>query len=65
MRILVNRESHDVAAQTLDRLLIELGYADAVVATAVNDGFVPVSARSRRVLAEGDAVEVLAPMQGG
>lgn len=64
-RILVNGAAREVAAATLGTLLDELGYADIVVATAVNQDFVPVSARTGRAIAEGDAVEVLAPMQGG
>jgi len=42
-----------------------LGYGGAVVATAVNGEFVPTAARQTARLAEGDRVEVLAPMQGG
>ena len=65
MRILVNgawRETHGVE---LDTLLKELGYGDSVVSTAVNGEFVAVAARSGTALAEGDRLEVLAPMQGG
>ncbi len=64
-RVLVNGEAREVAAATLQALLDELGYADIVVATAVNQDFVPVPARASRALATGDAIEVLAPMQGG
>ena len=38
---------------------------DAVVATALNGQFVPVGSRTNARLAEGDRLEVLAPMQGG
>jgi sulfur carrier protein len=54
-----------MSAATLVAALQELGYAEAVVATAVNGEFVPVGARSNALLAEGDQLEVLAPMQGG
>ncbi len=65
MNINVNGESHSVSAATLAEALIELGFGDAKVATAVNEGFVPVSMRADHALNEGDRLEVLAPMQGG
>jgi len=42
-----------------------LGFGGAVVATALNGEFVPVSARAHTALRDGDRLEVLAPMQGG
>jgi len=42
-----------------------LGYRQAAVATAVNGVFVPADAREELLLADGDALEILAPMQGG
>jgi len=36
-----------------------------VVATAVNGEFVPATERRAARLADGDRLEVLAPMQGG
>lgn len=65
MKILVNSEAREVRGQTLAEVLDELGYAGAVVATAVNGDFAPVRARATLVLKEGDAVELLAPMRGG
>ncbi len=65
MNINVNGESHNVSATTLSDALIELGFGDAKVATAVNEGFVPMSLRANHTLNEGDRLEVLAPMQGG
>jgi sulfur carrier protein len=61
----VNDQWHDVSAADLAALLRELGYCDAVLATALNGEFVPVSARLTTKLAEGDQLEILAPMQGG
>ena len=46
-------------------LLEELGYGGALVATAVNGTFVAREARADTGLSEGDAVEVVAPLQGG
>ncbi len=65
MRIFLNGEPTDVQAHELAAALTELGYGDAVVATAVNESFVPASARQATALREGDRVEVLAPRQGG
>jgi sulfur carrier protein len=66
MRIIVNGAAREVSAQAdLALALAELGFADAVVATAVNGEFVPTAARSGLALAPGDQLEVLAPMQGG
>jgi sulfur carrier protein len=65
MKILVNGNWRDTGAVDLAGALIELGYAEAVVATAVNGEFVPAASRPEARLSEGDHVEVLAPMQGG
>jgi len=35
------------------------------VSTAVNGEFIAAAQRARTVLAEGDRIEVVAPMQGG
>ncbi|TLY76106.1 MAG: sulfur carrier protein ThiS [Gammaproteobacteria bacterium] len=65
MRILVNGAWRETVAAELSTVLEELGYGGAVVATAVNGEFVALGVRPRTRLAEGDRVEVLAPMQGG
>jgi len=65
MRILVNGSWRETAQAELPAVLAELGFAASVVATAVNGEFVPVGSRPRTTLAEGDRLEVLAPMQGG
>ena len=65
MRILVNGAWRETVAAELSTVLVELGYGGAVVATAVNGEFVALGVRPRTRLAEGDRVEVLAPMQGG
>jgi sulfur carrier protein len=65
MRIIVNGASRDTSAQDVASALAELGLGDAVVATALNGEFVPSAARAATRLAEGDRLEVLAPMQGG
>jgi len=65
MQILVNGASRDIQAADLSGALEELGYGSAVVATAVNGEFVPARERQTARLADGDRIEVLAPMQGG
>jgi len=65
MRIIVNGAWRETVALELSAALQELGYGEAVVATAVNGEFVAAGVRPRTRLAEDDRVEVLAPMQGG
>jgi sulfur carrier protein len=65
MRIVLNGKPREVARARLDGVLEELGYHDAKVATAVNGQFVARGLRGETALAEGDRVEVIAPMQGG
>ena len=65
MRILVNGDWRETASRELAATLEELGYGGRIVSTAVNGEFVASEARARTPLAEGDRLEVLAPMQGG
>lgn len=63
--ITVNGEAMRTAARTLADLVAALGYDAASIATAVNGDFVARGARTARALAAGDAVEIVAPRQGG
>jgi sulfur carrier protein len=65
MRILVNGAWRETQRDELAGALEELGYGGSVVSTAVNGEFIAASRRARTALAEGDRIEVLAPMQGG
>jgi sulfur carrier protein len=65
LKVQVNGEWCEVRAADLAGALAELGFRHAVIATAVNDEFVPVGDRATLALDEGDRIEVLAPMQGG
>ncbi len=65
MRICVNGQWHEVNAGALAGALHELGYGEAIVATAVNGRFVAADARDGIALGEGDKIEIVAPMQGG
>lgn len=65
MKIMVNGVELDVAAATLAEALERLDYGGKVVATAVNGRFVQARARPATQLADGDKIEIVAPMQGG
>ncbi len=65
MKIKLNGETTEIASVTVASALEELGYAGAKIATAVNEDFVPASQRDATKLADGDRLEVVAPMQGG
>jgi sulfur carrier protein len=65
MLIQVNGKELEVSAATLAALLKELGYQDAVVATALNEDFVRAGDRPKTPLKSGDAVEIVVPRQGG
>ncbi|EJF78321.1 sulfur carrier protein ThiS [Bartonella birtlesii] len=65
MQIFVNGETIQTEVSTLNLLLEELGYEGNWLAIAVNAEVVPVEARNKFFLHEGDKIEVLSPMQGG
>lgn len=65
MKIILNGEPREVGTARLDEALCELGFATAIVATAVNGEFVPIRERAATLLSEADRLEVIAPMQGG
>ncbi|MFC5436513.1 sulfur carrier protein ThiS [Rhodanobacter umsongensis] len=65
MQINVNGVEQKLRAATLAQALDELDYGDTVVATALNGRFVAAAGRASTVLANGDLLEILAPMQGG
>lgn len=65
MRIFLNDNMHDVDAATLAAVLDSLGFGGRKIATAVNGRFVAAAARPATRLADGDRIEVVAPMQGG
>ncbi|MDX2204393.1 MAG: sulfur carrier protein ThiS [Hyphomicrobiaceae bacterium] len=61
----VNGEAMLTGATTLEALVASLGHEARSVATAVNGDFVARGARAQRRLAKGDAIEIVAPRQGG
>ena len=65
MKLTINGEARELAATTVAEALAAEGFADARVATALNGNFVPAAIRATTPLSPGDALEVVAPMQGG
>jgi sulfur carrier protein len=65
MKLTINGEEQDIAAETLAALLSALDYEGDWLATAVNGELVPRNERDEHMLADGDRIEVLSPMQGG
>ncbi len=65
MKITVNGEARETEARTVAGLCRELGLSEGKVATARNGEFVPAKLRAEVSLAEGDAIEILSPRQGG
>lgn len=65
MKLIVNGQAHDVAAQFLDALLVELEFEGEWLATAVNSELVRATERQDYQLSAGDRIEILTPKQGG
>ncbi len=65
MRIFLHDDAHDVAAASLAIAHESLGFGGRKIATAVTGRFVAAAARPATKLADGDRIEVVAPMQGG
>lgn len=65
MTIVWNGAEWTVESRILAEVLRELGYEPGAIATAVNGRFVPARKRETLVLNAGDALEVVAPRQGG
>jgi len=65
MKIILNGAPCEVRAARLSDILEELDQTGAHIATAVNESFVATADRADTVLAEGDRLEIVAPMQGG
>jgi sulfur carrier protein len=65
LRVLLNGEPLATDARNLDELCARLGFAEAKIATALNGSFVAAAERGVTPLAEADAIEIVAPRQGG
>lgn len=66
MIIAINGEKKELTTgHSLAQAIETLGYADARIAVARNDEFVPRSQYVSLQLQDGDRLEIVAPMQGG
>lgn len=65
MNIIVNGEEKLIHARQLADALVELGWEETHVATALNGQFIPHTERDNTTLTSGDQLEVLTAMQGG
>jgi sulfur carrier protein len=61
--IRVNGEERQITAQKLSDFVE--GYGDGALATALNGQFVAKDQRDAIILKQNDALEIVAPMQGG
>jgi sulfur carrier protein len=61
----INGEAAETRAASLADLVVELGFVETAVATALNGEFVARHARAATQLSPGDHVEIVAPRQGG
>lgn len=65
MRVTVNGEQRDIAAERVDALLSELDYEGTHFAIALNYDVVPKSRWAETPLKAGDEIEIITPRQGG
>lgn len=66
MKIMLNGQKKELPqASNISEFLQREGYGDKTIAVAVNGEFVPKSKHADRMLSDGDALEIVAPMQGG
>ncbi len=66
MKIKINGKEYELPeAATLADALEKAGIAQRGIATAVNNGVVPATERTKKVLADGDSVIVITAFYGG
>jgi sulfur carrier protein len=65
MRVTVNGEPREIAAQSITALLGELDYEGSHFAIAVNFDVLPKSRWAETALRAGDEIEIITPRQGG
>ncbi len=65
MRVMVNGESREISARSVDALLRELDYEGTHFAIALNYDVVPRSKWADTALKSGDEIEIITPRQGG
>jgi sulfur carrier protein len=65
VRVIINGEAREIAAESLDALLGELDYEGTHFAIAVNYDVLPKSRWAETTLKTGDEIEIITPRQGG
>ena len=65
MRVTINGEAREIAAESLDALLGELDYEGTHFAIAVNYDVLPKSRWAETAIKAGDEIEIITPRQGG
>ena len=65
MFLIINGERTECRATRLQALIHELGHDGAHLAVAVNDEVVTRARWDETMLADGDAIEIITPRQGG
>jgi sulfur carrier protein len=65
VRVTVNGEQREIAADRVDALLGELEYEGTHFAIALNYDVLPRSAWAETPLKNGDEIEIITPRQGG
>ena len=65
MRVTVNGEQREIAAEHVDALLSELDYEGTHFAIALNFDVLPKSRWAETALKPGDEIEIITPRQGG
>ena len=65
MRVTINGEQREIAADSVAALLSELDYEGTHFAIALNYDVVPKSRWAETALNAGDEIEIITPRQGG
>jgi sulfur carrier protein len=65
MRVTVNGEEREIAANSVDALLSELDYEGGHFAIALNYDVVPKTRWAQTSIKSGDQIEIITPRQGG
>ncbi len=66
MQLQINGETHQLnESLSVEALLEKLGYEPKSIAVAINGEFVPRHQYTTYLLQDQEALEVVAPMQGG
>jgi sulfur carrier protein len=65
VNIIVNGQNKNISKINLSMVLVELGYKQMKLATALNGDFISVEQRDNTELKDGDKLEILSPQQGG